>query len=264
MASFADALARANGLDAGQVTWIRGIDQDAPDFKVTLVDQIMDIELTALTAGALRAERRRLSDVAEQVRDVIAGQTELTTALDGWAVDLSDAATRPMPTGPIAAAIASRIASFLAASGSWNALLPRDDATATAEAATPEGPEGGGEVVASPDVINGIRVRLVRHGAIGVRFVTHSSQATLTLREARRKLADRLLDKNTKMRENVVICAGDPDRDGVVLPLDVAEFELLQVFGCGELPPTSYIKRAWLHLSGSTELIPLSLVTDPE
>lgn len=59
-------------------------------------------------------------------------------------------------------------------------------------------------------------------------------------------------------------CAGDPDRDGVVLPLDVTEFELLAIFGCGELPPTPQVKRAWLHLAGTTELIFLVPVGKPE
>ncbi len=125
-----------------------GIDQDAPDITVTVGDNCVEIELTALTAGALRVERRRLSDVAGRVRDAIAGQTGLSAALAGWTVDLIDAAA-------------------------------------------------------------------------------------------------------------------------LVLPLDVTEFELLAVFGCGELPPTRHVKRAWLHLgawlhlAGTTELIALIRVAEP-
>ena len=77
------------------------------------------------------------------------------------------------------------------------------------------------------------------------------------LSEARGRVCDRLRDKNLKMREYVVVCAGGPDRDGLVLPLDVAEFELLAAFGCGDPPPTASVKRAWLHLTGTNELIPL-------
>jgi hypothetical protein len=46
--------------------------------------------------------------------------------------------------------------------------------------------------------------------------------------------------------------------------LDLTECELLATFGCGELPPTPYVKRAWLHLTGTTELIPLVRVVNPE
>ena len=51
--------------------------------------------------------------------------------------------------------------------------------------------------------------------------MTYASQASVALSEACRMLHDRLFDKDTKMRENVVVCAGDPERDGLVLPLDV-------------------------------------------
>lgn len=94
--------------------------------------------------------------------------------------------------------------------------------------------------------------------------MTHESQASVTLSEARRILHCRLVDKNCKMRENVVVCAGDRDRDSVIVPLDVAAFELLARFGVGELPPVPKIKRAWLHLTGTTELIPLICVGKPE
>jgi hypothetical protein len=260
MASFAGALALAEGVNGGQVTWSRGVDQDAPDFIVTLSEKKVEIELTALTAGALRAERRRLSRVTEKVRDAITAQPDLTAALAGCTVDLSDAATLPMPTGLAATRTATRIATFLAGAASSSALLLRDDVTSVAGVESPE--DVGGELGESLDVIDGITIRLVRHGTPGTRFVTHSSQATVTLSEGRRKLSDRLLAKSRKMRENVVVCAGDPDRDGAVLPLDVAEFELLYMFGCGQLPPTPYVKRAWLQLSGSTELIPLILAAN--
>ena len=69
--------------------------------------------------------------------------------------------------------------------------------------------------------------------------------------------------KHSKMRENVVICAGEPDRDGLVLPMGVTEFELLAAFGCGKLPPTRHVRRAWLHLAGTTELIALVRVAEP-
>lgn len=267
MASFAGALALAEGIDSGHVTWTRGIDQDAPDITVTPGDHSMEIELTALTAGALRAERRRLSDVAEQVRDAIAGQTGLSAALAGWTVDLSDAAALRMPAKSGAPATAARITALLATLASPGAVPspPYGDSTAAAAAGTPEDSQVTGSAAAdSPDTVDGIRVRLVRDGTIGVRIVTRASQASVTLGQARSKLSARLLDKNSKMRENVVICAGDPDRDGLVLPLDVAEFELLSVFGCGELPPTPHVKRAWLHLAGTTELIPLVSVGKPE
>jgi hypothetical protein len=113
-------------------------------------------------------------------------------------------------------------------------------------------------------LVDGIQIRLVRYGPADIRIVTHASQASVTLSEARRMLHDRLLDKDCKMRENVVICAGDPDRDDLVLPLDVTAFELLALFGCGELPPVSYVKRAWLHLTGTTELMPLIRVGQPK
>jgi hypothetical protein len=161
----------------------------------------------------------------------------------------------------------ARIATLLVALASRDAALfpPGGDGTAAAAAQTLENPQGAdGGLADTPDTIDGVRVRLVRHGSVGVRIVTHVSQATVTLKEARRLLADRLLDKNSKMRENVSICAGDPDRDGLVLPLDLTEFELLATFGCGELPPTPYVKRAWLHLTGTTELIPLVRVVNPE
>lgn len=58
MASFTRALALAEGIELGQTTWTRGSDQDPPDGTVTVGDKSMEIELTALTAGALRAERR--------------------------------------------------------------------------------------------------------------------------------------------------------------------------------------------------------------
>jgi hypothetical protein len=267
MASFADALALAEGIDSRQVTWTRGIDQDAPDITVTVGEDSMEIELTALTAGALRAERRRLSDVAEQVRDAIAGQTDLSAALAGWTVDLSDAAALPMPTKSGAPATAARITALLATLAPPGAAPspPRGGGTGVAAADTPEDPQGAGDAAArSPDMVDGIRVRLVRDGTAGVRVVTRASQASVTLSEARSKLFARLLDKNSKMRENVVICAGDPDRDGLVLPLDVTEFELLAVFGCGELPPTPYVKRAWLHLADTSELIPLVRVGKPQ
>ncbi|HUZ55490.1 MAG TPA: hypothetical protein VMU94_23545 [Streptosporangiaceae bacterium] len=266
MASFAGALALAEGIDSGHVTWTRGIDQDAPDITVTVSDHSMEIELTALTAGALRAERRRLSDVAEQVRDAIAGQTGLGAALAGWTVDLSDAAALRMPAKSGAPATAARITALLATLASPGAVPSpaRGDDTAAA-ADTPEDSRDTGSAAAdSPEMVDGIRVRLVRNGTVGVRIVTRASQASVTLGEARSKLSARLLDKNSKMRENVVICAGDPDRDGLVLPLDVAEFELLSIFGCGDLPPTPHVKRAWLHLAGTTELIPLIRVRKPE
>ena len=113
-------------------------------------------------------------------------------------------------------------------------------------------------------MIDGIQVRLIRHNTADTRIVTHASQASVTLSEARRILHGRLVDKNSKMRENVVVCAGDPDRDSVIVPHDVAAFELLTLFGFGELPPVPKVKRAWLHLTGTTELIPLICIDKPE
>ena len=80
IASFARALDLAEG---EHVTWERGSDQDAPDRTITVADQRMEIELTALTAGKLRAERQRLSHVAALVRDAVAGQADLSAALAG-------------------------------------------------------------------------------------------------------------------------------------------------------------------------------------
>ena len=266
MASFARALTVAEGIDTRRITWARGIDQDAPDITVTVGGQSMEIELTALTAGALRAERRRLADVAEQVRDAIAGQTDLSAALAGCTVDLSDAAALPMPNKSGAATTAARITVLLAMLGSSGAdpTSRRGDGASAVATETPRDTRTAGDVpVDRLDVVDGIRVRLVRGGRAGLRIVTRASQASVTLREARSKLFDRLRDKNSKMRENVVICAGDPGRDGLVLPLDVAEFELLAKFGYGELPPMPYMKRAWLHLVGTTELISLFRVGEP-
>lgn len=264
MTSFARALALAEDIDSGQVTWTRGIDQDTPDIMVTVGDHSMEIELTALTAGALRAERRRLSDVAGQVRDAIAGQTDLSAALAGWKVDLSDAAALPMPAKSGASATATRITRLLAVLTSSAAAPPRGDGAAVPAAETPEDLQGtDGAAADNPDIVDGIRVRLVRDGTADVCIVTHASQASITLSEARDKLSARLLDKDLKMRQNVVICAGDPDRDDLVLPLDVTEFELLAVFGCGELPPMQHVKRAWLHLAGTTELIALVSFAEP-
>src|SRR5262245_56158817 len=80
IASFAIALELTEGK---HVTWERSSDQDAPDRTVTVGGQRLEIELTALTAGKLRAERQRLSHVAELVRDAIAGQPNLSAALAG-------------------------------------------------------------------------------------------------------------------------------------------------------------------------------------
>jgi hypothetical protein len=144
MTSFAGALALTEGIDSGHVTWTRGTDQDAPDITMTVGDHSMEIELTALTAGALRAERRRLSDVAEQVRDAIAGQTDLSAALAGWTVDLSDLTALRMPAKSSAPATAARITALLATLASPGAAPspPRGDGTAVAAADTPRGPAG--------------------------------------------------------------------------------------------------------------------------
>jgi hypothetical protein len=110
-----ESFAHALGLAVGEhVRWERGSDQDAPDGTITVGGKRMEIELTALTAGALRAERQRLSDVAELVRDEIAGMADLSAALSGWTVNLSDAADRPMPTKSGAPTTAARIISLLA------------------------------------------------------------------------------------------------------------------------------------------------------
>jgi hypothetical protein len=263
MASFAAALALAEGIDSRQITWRSGPDQDAPDIIATVGGQRKEIELTALTAGALRAERRRLADVAGQVRDAIAGQAGLSTALAGCTVDLSDAAALPMPRKSGAPTTATRITAHLAVLGS-SGVKPPSLLSDGAEAETPRDQRTAADSPAdSLDVVDGIRVRLARGGIAGLRIVTRESQASVTLSEARSKLSACLRAKNSKMRENVVICAGDPDRDDLVLPLDVAEFELLAAFGYGELPPTPYVKCAWLHLVGTTELISLFRVGEP-
>jgi hypothetical protein len=247
MESFAKALALAEGIEREQITWVPGKDQDAPDITMTLGEgrPEIEIEFTTLTAGPLRDERRRLADVAERVRDAIARQAELGALLVGRTVDLSDAIVARMPERSGASRTAARIIRFLA-------VLASPDA---AEAA--EGRDDAGNAAYSRDVIDGIRVRLFSEGIPGVRVVARAAQASITLSEARGRVCDRLRDKNLKMREYVVVCAGDPDRDGLVLPLDVAEFELLAAFGCGDPPPTPYVKRAWLHLTGTNELIPL-------
>ena len=252
-----ESFAHALGLAVGEhVPWERGSDQDAPDRTITVGGKRMEIELTALTAGKLRAERQRLSDVAQQVRDEIAGMADLSAALSGWTVDLSDAADRPMPTKSGAPTTAARITSLLTDRAAPSP--PRDNGAAAAVKDVLEGTRG----ISRPEVdarhlIDGIQVRLIRHNTTDTRIVTHASQASVTLSEARRILHGRLVDKNSKMRENVVVRAGDPDRDSVIVPHDVAAFELLTLFGFGELPPVPKVKRAWLHLTGTTELIPL-------
>lgn len=69
IASFAHALGL---VEDEHVAWERSSSQDAPDRTITVAGRRMEIELTSLTAGRLRAERQRLSDVAELVRDAIA------------------------------------------------------------------------------------------------------------------------------------------------------------------------------------------------
>lgn len=69
--------------------------------------------------------------------------------------------------------------------------------------------------------------------------------------------------KHSKLRENIVICAGEPGRDGLVRPLGMTEFELLAAFGCGKLQPTRHVRRAWPYLAGTTELIALVRVAEP-
>jgi len=207
------------------------------------------------------------SGATELVRDAITGQPNLSAALAGWTVDLSDAADLPMPTKSDAPATAARITTPLAMLASPSAVPspPRDDGAAAAGQDQPEDSQGTGRVeVDARDSVGGIQIRLVRSGTTDTRIVTYASQASVALSEACRMLHDRLLDKDTKMRENVVVCAGDPERDGLVLPLDVTAFELLALFGCGQLPPVSYVKRAWLHLTGATELILLIRVGKPE
>jgi len=170
-----------------------------------------------------------------------------------------------MPNKSGADTTAARITTLLEMLASSSALpsAPSDAGTAAAaqdeDSLVPSGVKADAH-----DLVDGIQVRLIRQGTADTRIATHASQASITLSEARRMLSDRLLDKDSKMRENVVVCAGDPDRDGTVLPLDVTAFELLAHFGCGELPPVSYVKRAWLHLTGTTELIPLIRIDKPE
>jgi hypothetical protein len=263
IASFTRALGQTVG---EQVTWERGSDQDAPDRTITIADQRWEIELTALTAGKLRAERKRLSDVAELVRDAVAAQPDLSAVLTGWTVDLSDAADLPMPDKSGAPATAACITTHLAvlASASAGRPLPCNGDMRAAAQDGPGDPRGTGAKADTPHSADGIQVRLIRSGAAEMRILTHAPQASVTLSEARRMLHDRLLDKDKKMRENVVVCAGDPDRDGLVLPLDVTAFELLALFGCGELPPMRWVKSAWLHLTGTAGLISLIRVGNPE
>ena len=172
-----------------------------------------------------------------------------------------------MPTKSDAPTTAARVTKLLAMLASPSAVPPppRDDGAAAAVQDQPENSQGTSCVkVDARDLVDGIQIRLVRSGTTDTRIVTHASQASVALSEACKMLHDRLLDKDTKTRENVVICAGDPERDGLVLPPDVTAFELLAVFGCGQLPPVSYVKRAWLHLTGTTKLIPLIRVGKPE
>lgn len=164
------------------------------------------------------------SGAAELVRDAITGQPNLSAALAGWTVDLSDAADLPMPTKSDAPATAARITTPLAMLASPSAVPspPRDDGAAAAGQDQPEDSQGIGRVkVDARDSVGGIQIRLVRSGTTDTRIVTYASQASVALSEACRMLHDRLFDKDTKMRENVVVCAGDPERDGLVLPLDV-------------------------------------------
>lgn len=264
IASFARALGLAEG---AHVTWVRSTDQDAPDRTITVDGHRMEIELTALTAGKLRAERQRLSDVAERVRDAIAGQVDLSASLAGCTVDLSDAADLPMPKKSGARAAAARVVALLAVLASTGAVRPlpyADRAVAAARDKPVDSQDISDARAETRDSVDGIHVRLARSGISDMCIVTHASQCSLTLSEARSALRDRLLDKDSKTREHVVVCAGDPDRDGLVLPFDLTAFELLSLFGFGELPPVSYIKRAWLHLTDTAELIPLIRVGKSE
>lgn len=165
-----------------------------------------------------------------------------------------------MPNKSSAPATTARITSLLVTLASPGGVptIPRADGTATAVQDELEDPQGTrGAWADTDDLVDGIQVRLIRSPTADTGIVTHASQASVSLSEARTMLHDRLLDKDFKMRENVVVCAGDPDRDGLVVPLDVTAFELLALFGCGQLPSVSYLKRAWLHLTGTTDLIPL-------
>jgi hypothetical protein len=107
-----------------------------------------------------------------------------------------------------------------------------------------------------PDSVDGIHIRMSKGeqsspGEVQVR----TSTTYVTLSQARQRLAEVLIKKNLRSREYVVICAGAADKDGLVMPLDIVIFELLQELGVGELPPTPNIGTAWLHLSETTELV---------
>jgi hypothetical protein len=121
IASFSQALGLA---ESQPVSWERSSDQDAPDRTITTSGQRMEIELTALTAGKLRAERQRLSDVAKLVREIIAVERELSAALVSWSVHLFDAADLPMPNKSGARATAERITTRLAMLATTGAALP--------------------------------------------------------------------------------------------------------------------------------------------
>jgi hypothetical protein len=236
IASFANALAAARGLDHTDVTAAPRSDQNDHDYDLTVGSATYPVELTALLSDALREERRSIYRLGDLVREEIEADLPLASALAARGVLLRDDARQPVPVRAQAQRTAAAIKQVLHV----GALPP---------------PDGNRAVFL--DRIDGVGVLLLPPGRANTLVTVATSVTTTTLSSARAQVRARLIEKDLKSREFVVLIAGDFSNDDLDLPVEVAEYELLAHAGPGSMGSLKHTKEAWLHLARTSELLRL-------
>jgi hypothetical protein len=222
---------------------VEQLDQDEADRRVSLADgshlgidgHPWEIDLTALTFGRLLSGRLVLTELAARIRSRLIDDTSLATSLGGRELVVADTSTAAnLARGPAADTVAERVYAAIAAlplplpSNSVFQVIDTDGISVSLSPPT-----------SSPD----LELRVV------------CPQTHVTLTQAREALRNCVVDKDGKQRQAIVVCSADPGGNDVVLPLDRACHHLLREHGLGQDLATDHVRQAWLHETGSSEII---------
>jgi hypothetical protein len=101
MGSFVSAYGTHQGRD--DIEFRRGKDQNAPDFVMTIGgDFSVAVEMTSITAGPLRGDRKALESLGRDLRRLIRTEPSLAAKVSGHVLLLEDAAEGAIPHGKTA------------------------------------------------------------------------------------------------------------------------------------------------------------------
>jgi hypothetical protein len=174
IASFANALAAARGVDPADVTATPRSDQNDHDYDLTVGSVTYPVELTALLSDALREERRSIYRLGDLVRDEIDADPPLASAFAARGVLLRDDARQPVPVKAQARRTAAAIKQALEVNA-W--------------------PPPNGDKAVFLDRIDGVGVLLLPPGRANTLVTVANSVTTTTLSSARAQLQARLIER---------------------------------------------------------------------